>query len=422
VVTVKAYGRLAIAGALAASVAGCAGGTAASRSSVVALAPTLALPCVDPNPPVPAPVQPAIPGSDKAGGMASAWTLDGGQLTLAPSGGALPTIRREQALCTLLSANEANGFDVLEADTGFSLVLAKVTVAEQLVASPQDEPLEDDTDSPPPLTPFHSRLAWIGVVDAPLKSSCGSDGFASASPSPELVPYQLLILDARTGLDGMVYSTRSYSPCAGSPATGPSVAALMMNVSVPWHLVSRDPGGMFATISVADTTCDGYGMGENTSAAGLVEIDVVRPIAICGSPKDVEQTLRGPTVSDRLPTTLTHSALGYRDALPSSRPPSSVSPAALLCEESARANGVVAATYPTTVGQLVASRAGHPTHSLLTDDARRFPGTTSAAWCEVKTASGYSIYAAGPNGIRLSNDIVTSSTFTDLANGPPALP
>ncbi|HEY0871434.1 MAG TPA: hypothetical protein VGD55_13620 [Acidothermaceae bacterium] len=320
--------RVSLLVALSLAAASCASRTAVSSlsgvsslSSVVASTSSVAAPyCVDPNPATPKAVSPAIPNVAADGRLTSTWSLDSGQATVVPADGAQPRVDRQQALCTLLAASEINGLDVLEDDTGFSLVLGKVSIADELLASQVPGATDVGAQSPPPLTSFHSRLAWVGVIDPPVRSSCGMDGFASTTPSPTLVPYQLLILDADTGADGIVYEARTYMPCVGSLSFGPEVAPLTVNVSVPWRLISRDPGGMFGTIAVTVTACDSYGDGTNTSSSqvGLLEVDVERPIGACGPPKDVTQTLRGPTVSDPLPATLTHAAVGYRDAAPDS--------------------------------------------------------------------------------------------------------
>jgi len=311
---------LAVASAALLAVAGCASRTAVSSlSSVVPSTSSVAAQdCVNPKPAAPKPVTPPIPHVTADDGITSTWALDGGQATVAPAGNEQPRVDRQQALCTLLAANEIDGIEVLQDETGFSMVLGKVTIADQLLATPEAGAAEVGVESPPPLTSFHSRLAWVGVIDPPVRSSCGFDGFASSTPSPTLVPYQLLVLDADTGADGIVYEARTYTPCVGSPSFGPQVAPLMVNVSVPWRLISRDPGGMFGTITVTVTACDSYGEGTNTSSSrvGLLEVDVERPIDTCGPQKEVSQTLHGPTVSDPLPGTLTHAALGYRDAAP----------------------------------------------------------------------------------------------------------
>jgi hypothetical protein len=72
---------------------------------------------------------------------------------------------------------------------------------------------------------------------------------------------------------------------------------------------------------------------------------------------------------------------------------------------------------------LLSQRAGPPPgHLLVNSDANKFPAMAQAAWCEAKSVSGYAIDIVGPDGIHLSNDIFTSTTFIDLASGPPALP
>ncbi|HEY5050746.1 MAG TPA: hypothetical protein VII50_07575, partial [Acidothermaceae bacterium] len=345
---------------------------------------------------------PAIPGANSDGGMASAWSLDGGQAILAPAGDAHPAVDRQQALCTLLAAQDVSHFDVLSGNSGFSLVLAKVTIADRVLGSPEDAGVDVGTEvgvqSPPPLSPFHSRLAWVGVIDPPFMSTCGADGFAPTSPSPPLVPYQLLILDAGTGADGVIYETRYYSTCTGSPAFGPFVSTLTVSVSVPWRFLSRDPGGLFGTVQASVTSCDTYSGGVNTSSAhvGELEFDVSRPITPCVGTHKTDQIVHAPTASDPLPLTLTHAPLGFRDAEPDAGR-GTIDPTALLCEKSLRDGEILAADYPTTIGDLSSQRAGpSPGHLLVNIDASKFPSSALAGWCEAKSASGYAIDIVGP--------------------------
>lgn len=319
---------VAFAGVLAA-VAGCASmATARSRgsSAPVPPAPTqVTRPCVNADPAVPPPVSPAIPGVRPNGDLASVWKLDGGQLTVTPATAARPSVSRAQALCTLLAGLGINHFGVLEADSGLTLLLGKVTIADQLVRSPLDVGGEQvSVQAPPAPTHFHSRLAWVAVIDPPIVSSCpmtppalGSPG-ASSQAVAQIVPYQALVLDAMTGADGIVYEARTNQPCQPNQTFGPQVAALLVNVSVPWRLVSRDPSGLFGTIAVSVTACDSYPTGANASRdhAGLVEFDVWRPIAGCGTPAEKDEILRGPTVSDPLPPKLIHAPIGDVDVTP----------------------------------------------------------------------------------------------------------
>lgn len=433
--------RVALIAALSLTAAGCGSRTAAwslsgvvpstspamsSSSSASLVAADL---CVDPNPALPAPVSPPIPGANGKDGMASTWSLDGGQAIVAPAGNAHPRVDRQQALCTLLAAQDVSHADVLSGDSGFSLVLAKVTIADRLLASPADAGTDVGTEvgvqSPAPLSSFQSRLAWVGVIDPPFMSTCGGDGFAPTSPSPPLVPYQLLILDAATGSDGLIYETRYYSTCTGTPAFGPDVSTLTVNVSVPWLLLSRDPGGLFATVQATVTSCDVYAGGVNTSRAhvGELEFDVQRPITPCVSTHKTDQVVHAPTASDPLPLSLTHAPLGYRDVEPGDGPSTALNATALLCEQSEAQGQIVAAYYPTTIGDLLSAREGPPPgHPLVDSDATKFPASAQAAWCEVKSASGYTIDIVGPDGTHISPGITTSTTFIDMTNGPPTVP
>jgi hypothetical protein len=419
------------------AVPGCASGNpAVSHGSAAPLQsappPEAVRPCVDPHPAVPPPVSPAVPGVQPNGELASVWTLDGGQLTVAPATGEQPVVDHAQALCTLLAALGINHFGVLDFGSGLTLLLGKVTIADQLVRSAVDVGgAQVGVQPPPPPTPFHSRLSWVAVIDPAIPSSCPTTPPASSSPEasvvavPRIVPYQALVLDAMTAKDGIVYEARTNANCQPNLTFGPSVAALLVNVSVPWRLLSRDPGGLFGTIAVSVTACDSYGSGANSSRTqeGLVEFDVWRPIADCGAPTEKDQILRGPTVSDPLPMTLTHAAIGDVDVTPEAGPSREVAASSLLCEQAAQPAEPLAATYPTTVAQLRQLHGGPaPGIYPFAKSLSSFAADAPAAWCEFKTAAGYTITAVSPNGSPLDGDTMTTPTFVDLQNGPPALP
>ncbi len=410
--------------------------------------------CVDLNPVAPSPVSPAVPGVDAAGDLAATWTLDGGQLSITPAVGTKPGVSRRQALCTLLAALEVNHGDVAQdtvtgGDSGLSLVLGRVSIADTLINAPDDNGvIAEGAEPAPALTPFHDRLAWVAIINPPLITSCPAQLLpASPAASPaesagasaqlstdyatdRLVPYQLLVLDAATGTDGVLYQAHTNQPCQPDQLTGPEVGPLMVNVSVPWRLVSRDPGGLFATISVSVTTCDSYVIGANTAPGptghpGLVTLTVARPLAPCGKAKQQQQILRGPTVSDPLPATLLHATTGLLDVTPdqspaaeSVAPAEGVVPAALLCEEGTQSTGPVAAAQPTTVAQLrsIHDRSGT---SSFTRQLVTFPATAAAAWCENKTSSGYTITAVDPNHNVLTGHTITSSTYLSLTSSQP---
>lgn len=331
-----AVGTLAVLSACASRPIAAPQGSSAPAVSSAAGASSSALvsrPCVHPDPPDPPPVSPAIPGVAANGDLASVWSLDAGQLTVAPAAGARPAVERAQAMCTLLAALAINGGRVLEEGSGLTLFLGKVSIADRLLRSPLDAGEGGPVQPPPLLTPFHSRLAWVAVIDPPLMSSCpamlaGSPLATSPAPSrdavPTIVPYQALILDATTADDGLVYEARTNEPCQPDATFGPGAGALLVEMSVPWRLVSRDPGGLTGSIEVSVTLCDDYATGANTSRdiSGLVEFVVGRPVAGCGIPTAKSQILRGPTVSDQLPPTLIHAATGDLDVIPDIAPAS----------------------------------------------------------------------------------------------------
>ncbi len=269
-------------------------------------------------------MQPAVPGVSADGNIAESWSLDDA-ISVAPAAGAAPVISQQRALCTLLAASDIRGSGLIGDD--LTLILGRVTVSDALVAAP--DPIDPGL---PAVTAFHSRLAWVAVVDPPIRAACpstpppvsssGSPGDGDAPQyvgAPQLVPYQLVVLDATTGTDGLVYGARTNNPCASGALDGPYLRPIVVTVSVPWRLISRDPGGLFATIALAVRTCDNnvseYGDAYAT-AEGVVEFDVSRPIATCGTSNESVQTLHGPAAGDRLATTLTHAATGFVDAYP----------------------------------------------------------------------------------------------------------
>jgi len=396
-------------------------------------------PCMDPDSRTPGPVQPAVPDVSADGNIAASWSLDDA-ITVAPAAGAAPVISRQHALCTLLAAEDIRGSDLLGDGSGLTLILGKVTVSDALLASPLE--YADTTDLvPPALTAFHSRLAWVAVVDPPIVAACpatqqpvspsGSPSDVEASPSAStarVVPYQLIVLDAVTGTDGLVYAARTNNPCAAQALYGPDVDTLMVTISVPWRLISRDPGGLFDTIALTVRSCDDFGDGAYATSAGEMQFDVSRPIATCGSSKESDQTLQGPSIGTPVATTLTHAATGFDDTTTSTQPEpsSSVSADGALCAE-AFAEGPnaapVAASYPVTVNDLRRLSGGPPPgiHPFAVQLAT-FPGNDQAAWCEVKTSNGYLISAVTPDGVPLDGVQNTTSTFQPFPAAIPALP
>jgi hypothetical protein len=399
-------------------------------------------PCMNPDPGTPSPVRPAVPDMSADSTIAASWSLDHA-ITVAPANGAAPVISRQRALCTLLAAEDIRGSDLVDDDSGLTLILGKVTISDALLAAPLQD--ADTTDlEPPPLAAFHSRLAWIAVVDPPIRAACPAtqqpisssgppgdvEASATVSSPPVVPPYQLVVLDAVTGTDGLVYAARTNNPCASGALYGPDVDTLMLTVSVPWRLISRDPGGLFDTIALTVRTCDDFGDGAYATAAGVVEFEVSRPVAKCGTSKESDQTLQGPAIGALVATTLTHAATGLDDTTPSPQPepePSTtVSADAMLCAE-AFAEGpdaaAVAASYPVSVDDLLRVSGGPPPgiHPFAVPLAA-FPANDEAAWCEVKTSNGYLISAVTPDGAPLVGVQQTGSTFQPFPAGIPALP
>ena len=132
------------------------------------------------------------------------------------------------------------------------------------------------------------------------------------------------MIDANTGADGILYSTRADNFC-GEPGTRPpSVSPAKMMVSVPWTLASRGTDRTRATIAYEARPCDDRDMTIDTASGkpavsmnrghpGLVSVSLVRTLTTCGPAVKVPVVLRGEYPKDVLPQHLVHTPIGALD-------------------------------------------------------------------------------------------------------------
>lgn len=312
-----------------------------------ALAPV----CVDRDPPVVSPVAGPAAGAASAGRFVRPLVLDGGQLRIEPPPVSVqPAVGAGVAECNLRAGRTAQNFGV-EAEVrrqGLTFGLGLVTVPDALLSGHTSQGsgvVGSGRPVPPALQPYHQRLAWVAVTAPQLVSNCptgsagtvaggGSSGTGSASPgnptprstssaaaarpgTPVLPGYQVLVVDAGTGGDGLVYSGSAPALCSSGRTSQVHVDPATELVSLSWQLVNRDPGGYSATISVPLRTCDDAGDAvlADRRQPGLVEVAVTRSITECGAAQPRQVSLHAATITSQLPAQLTHAPVGADDRI-----------------------------------------------------------------------------------------------------------
>jgi hypothetical protein len=288
-----------------------------------------------------------VPGAVRGGPVRSAFTLDGGALTVdPPQTGDIPVLTGHDAMCVGLASMGGTSGDPVAVGYG------RISVSQRLFSGPT-------TGS------FTNRLAWLVVKPDSIATSCPA--MSVPSPTTTSIPlsarwgYQIFIIDARTGHTAYVYQDAWVDRCSGGGSReAPQLDDATETVSVPWTLVSRDPDGYSATIEATVLPCDRY---TQTVLAERdqpdVQVDVVRPVgATCGQPEQVTLGLHAATVTAILPATVGHDRVGL-DAggtmapPPGSAPPTTTTPTSLpsIVTISTSDDG---STIDLTVGQVVA--------------------------------------------------------------------
>lgn len=290
--------------------------------------------CVDPTPAMPSPVDAPVAQDFSGGRVRTTLSLDDGAFQAAPApGDAAPKISAALAFCNLLAGVTASNFSVLGVaeQHGLSFGLGVVTVSDSvLMAGPRTYSVGNGAQQTVSLQPYHGRLAWIAVITPESPSSCPAarppaSPQPTTSPEPILPGYQILAVDANTGTDGILYSTKTNATCGGPGFQPASVAPAVELVSVPWTLVKRDAGGsQSATISYQARTCDlpslGYDMGTDQPVVtttdadpGLVTVTLERVVETCGTAPADQALLRREYPTKVLPQRLVHAPTGAED-------------------------------------------------------------------------------------------------------------
>lgn len=280
---------------------------------------------------------PAV-GALRGGAAGSAFSLDGGDLTVAPPrAGDRPAVPVGQAECAALASLNFNNAPLLGSalQGGVAVGYGRVSVAPGLLsASPHGAYSIADAgggSSAPTLLPpsaYQQRLAWVVVVREVLVSSCPMMPATATATAPKVaaVPsdygYGVFLVDARTGADALLYVEGYPQPCGGPGRVAPSVTVPAEQVSVPWTLVSRSPDGYSGQVSATVLPCDGYPhtvlVDRDRPDLGVV---VLRPVGpACGQPSQVGLGVHAATVTSNLPAQIGHDPVGLYIPLPSPQP------------------------------------------------------------------------------------------------------
>ncbi len=346
--------RTALAAGAAAATLGCgASSPSATNPTPPAAAAVLSSTCLDPAAPPVGQVPGPAAGTATRDRFNRPLTIDQGALTIAPPpASADPRIPARLAECNMLATSTAQNFPVADEvrQNGLTFGLAVVTVRDNLLRGHSASAGVTGTGilTPPPLRPYHQRLAWVAITDPVLisnggtSSSGGSSGGGSSSgsaarstvgpgsvpapgrgspsphqpvttpPSDPTAAYQVLVTDADTGSDGLLLSTSDSGIGAGGPV---NLDALRELVSLSWTLVSFDSGGYSATITMPLRSCDGVpdAILADRTHPDLINADIERPIADCGPATNHNVALHAATVTSTLPSRLVHGPLGAVD-------------------------------------------------------------------------------------------------------------
>jgi hypothetical protein len=166
----------------------------------------------------------------------------------------------------------------------------------------------------PTVASFRNRLAWLVVVHTyPIAFSCPEE-----SAPVHFVPrssdhgYEVFMIDARTGIDALVYREGGSGGCKTGARVPPNVGAAEESVSVPWTLVSRDPDGYSGTIVATVLPCDQAPSTVLVDRGGPdVEVQVTRPFGPpCGRPEIIPVSLHAAVVTADLPAVIGHDPVG----------------------------------------------------------------------------------------------------------------
>ncbi len=254
----------------------------------------------------------------RGGAARHGFSLDGGDFVVKPPRrDQVPVLSTNQAVC---GAMASTGDLSASATQGVAVGYGQVSVAGKFFPAISGLPASTGEASKyPTVASFHDRLAWLVVVHTNPAAF-----FCPAMRSPvHLVRrasdygYKVFVIDARTGTDALIYTEGGPGGCTNGARVPPTVGVAEESVSVPWALVSRDPGGYSGTISATVLPCDQTPNVVLVDRAGPnVVVEVTRPFGPpCGPPQTISIGLHAAVVTADLPATIGHDPVGLTNLL-----------------------------------------------------------------------------------------------------------
>lgn len=288
------------------------------------------------------------------------FSLDHGGLTIEPPERSMrPRLTEHQALCAAMASGMSGGVATGVA-AGYALVSVQATLLPAFtLGAPR---------AVPTVRSFHHRLAWLVVERHEQVVFCPAETLPvhPAAPLPSYHAYQVFIIDATTGQDGLIYDEGGGPPpCGFGGLTKPSVSDATERLSVPWTLSSRDPDGYSGTIQAMIPPCATYTdvvlVTQGTNDLGVF---VTLPVgACCGPPEPVTLTLHAAVVTADLPTEIAHDPVGLVTGGPAPAPsvspttPSAASPPATTAPTTTTAPALIT-VGPSDNGQTIQMAVG----------------------------------------------------------------
>jgi hypothetical protein len=295
----------------------------------------------------------------RGGPARQAFALDAGGLVVKPPGrNEVPVLTADQATCAAMNSTGELSASIAQ---GVAVGYGQVSVAKRFFPAISGFPSPGEPASEYPMvSSFQNRLAWVVVVHTyPVAFSCPLERTpVRLVPRPSDHGYKVFMVDARTGADALIYTEGGPGGCTSGARVAPIVGAAEETVSVPWTLVSRDPGGYAGTIAATVLPCDQVPSLVLVDRSGPnVVVPVTRPFGPpCGPLETVPISLHAAVVTADLPAVIGHDPVGLTNLLsfPSSPPltaqaTTTTTPTALVPVD-ASSNGQ---TVEVTVGEVV---------------------------------------------------------------------
>lgn len=245
-------------------------------------------------------------------------SLDGGTLTVrSPRSHDRAGYAGGDAMCEVMASTTVNGTSIgRQSPDTIAAGLARVTVKPSTPSMLTQ--MFGVAPKRPPAARYVDRLAWVFVVSPPVRINGGTGPPTCPPPSKQQRAthhnYVVFVVDAQTGGDALLYTEGGYGAICAGAHDGPHVDVPLMDVSLPWRLVSEKADRAGARIATDVTSCDGYErevLTDQRSNSALIRVVVSRPFGPpCGPAKPVVLAARPAVLGSTFATALTHAPVG----------------------------------------------------------------------------------------------------------------